>query len=206
MRRGRRQLCGRELGTEGAPDAPTPEGALQESGARRIQEQIASRVAALEERSEEQGRIIEKLRTNRGLRDDPAAVVARIKEEFGKLEHVIRINYDILRDGTWHVVVVHDLDDENDALHAVCEKAMSTRRVRRRVSCSSSAGPKVRACRAHSKHQPDLSKKQIGVKLRPGQPRRQGAAALDLCGAQSRSDGHSRIYKHGREAQDGGFG
>ena len=98
-------MGGRELCTEGAPDAPTPEGALQESGARRIQEQIAGRVAALEERVEEQERSIMELRANRASADDQAAVVARMKEEFGKLEHVIRANYLLLEDGTWHVVV-----------------------------------------------------------------------------------------------------
>ena len=117
-------MGGRELGTEGAPDAPTPEGALQESGARRIQEQIAGRVAALEEKMNDQELAIRELRASHGSKNDPDAVVARMKEEFGKLEHVIQVHYDILGDGTWHIVAVHDLYDGSKALDTICEKSI----------------------------------------------------------------------------------
>ncbi len=47
-----------------------------------------------------------------------------MKNAFEKLEHVIQVRYAVLQDGTFHVVVIHVLDDMGSALRTVCKKSI----------------------------------------------------------------------------------
>ena len=88
---------------------------------------VAEKVAALEKKIERQEDVIEelKLRLNSGSSQErPDDVVRHMENAFRDLDHVIQVHYDMQLDGTWHVVVVHVLDDKGEALLTVCDKSI----------------------------------------------------------------------------------
>ena len=65
------------------------------------------------------------LRLNAGsLQDRLGEIVEGMKNAFEKLERVIQVRYAVLQDGTFHVVVIHVLDDVGSALRTVCKKSI----------------------------------------------------------------------------------
>ena len=88
---------------------------------------VAEKVAALEKKIERQEDVIEelKLRLNSGSSQErPDDVVRHMESAFRELDHVIQVHYDVQLDGTWHVVVVHVLDDKGEALLTICDKSI----------------------------------------------------------------------------------
>lgn len=92
-----------------------------------IRGSVAEKMSALEKKVERQERAIRELR----LRLDSGSsqerlddIVKRMENAFGDLERVVRVSYDILRDGRWRVVVVHAMDDRGSALMAICDKSL----------------------------------------------------------------------------------
>ena len=82
---------------------------------------------ALEKKIERQEDAIEelKLRPNSGSSPERLDdVVRHMENAFRELDHVVQVHYDVQRDGTWRVVVVHVLDDRGEALLAVCDKSI----------------------------------------------------------------------------------
>ena len=82
-------------------------------------------MSELEKKVESQERTIKELR----LRLDSGSrerldVVKRMENEFGDLDRVIQVSYDILQDGRWRVVAVHVMDDKGAALRAICKKSV----------------------------------------------------------------------------------
>ena len=87
---------------------------------------VAARVRELERRVERQESEMRELalRMGAGSRDRAGEVVARMEGAFKALDHVIGVHYAVLRDGTWHVVAVHDMEDGGGALRSICKKAV----------------------------------------------------------------------------------
>ena len=84
-------------------------------------------MSALEKKVERQEDTIEelKLRLNSGSsRERLDDVVQHMETAFRELDHVIQVYYDVQRDGTWRVVVVHVLDDKGEALLTICDKSI----------------------------------------------------------------------------------
>ena len=83
-------------------------------------------MSALEKTVERQGDAIGelKLRLNSGSSERLDDVVRHMESAFRELDHVVQVRYLILRDGTWHVVVVHDMEDDGLALDKICEKSI----------------------------------------------------------------------------------
>lgn len=88
---------------------------------------IAARVSALEKRVNRQELAIKELesRMNSGSSQDRLdEIIAHMISVFRELEHVIEVRYVVLWDGTWHVVVIHTLDDRSKALETICKKSL----------------------------------------------------------------------------------
>lgn len=87
---------------------------------------VAARVRELERRVERQESEMRELalRMGAGSRDRAGEVVARMECAFKALDHVVGVHYAVLQDGTWHVVVVHDMEDGGGALRSICKKAV----------------------------------------------------------------------------------
>lgn len=87
---------------------------------------VAARVRELERRVERQESEMRglALRMGAGSRDRAGEVVARMEGAFKALDHVVGVHYAVLRDGTWHVVAVHDMEDGGGALRSICKKAV----------------------------------------------------------------------------------
>lgn len=83
-------------------------------------------MSALEKTVERQGDAIEelKLRLHYGSPERLDSVVEYMENAFRELDHVIQVRYLILRDGTWHVVVIHAMEDSGLALDTICEKSI----------------------------------------------------------------------------------
>lgn len=88
---------------------------------------VEDRVSELEKRLERQEGATEELalRVNSGSSQRRVnEVVEYMKNEFEKLEGVVQVSYIVLRDGTWDIVVVHDMEDDGLALDKICEKSI----------------------------------------------------------------------------------
>ena len=93
----------------------------------RLSEQaVADRMSALEKTVERQGKAIEELKLRLYSRSPERldSVVEYMENAFKELDHVIQVRYLILRDGTWDVVVIHDMEDDGLALDAICKKSI----------------------------------------------------------------------------------
>ena len=93
----------------------------------RLPDAAEDRLSGLERRMERQERATEELRfrANSGFSQELIdKVVEYMEGAFGQLEGVEQVRYLILRDGTWHVVVVHGIEDDGLALDAICEKSI----------------------------------------------------------------------------------
>ena len=63
-------------------------------------------------------------RMDAGAQHREGKVVACMENAFKTLDHVVGVHYAVLRDGTWHVVAVHDMEDGGRALRSICKKAV----------------------------------------------------------------------------------
>lgn len=83
-------------------------------------------MSALEKTVERQGKAIEELKLRLYSRSPERldSVVEYMENAFKELDHVIQVRYLILRDGTWDVVVIHDMEDDGLALDAICKKSI----------------------------------------------------------------------------------
>ena len=80
----------------------------------------------MEKTVERQGDAIEelKIRLHSGSSGHLDSVVEYMENAFREMDHVIQVRYLILRDGTWHVVVIHAMEDSGLALDTICEKSI----------------------------------------------------------------------------------
>jgi len=87
---------------------------------------VADRMSALEKTVERQGKAIDELKIllHYGSPGRLDSVVEYMENAFRELDHVIQVRYLILRDGTWDVVVIHDMEDGGLALDAICKKSI----------------------------------------------------------------------------------
>lgn len=95
--------------------------------AAQAQKTVEDRMSDLEKRVNLQERAITELclRSNPKLSQaDLDKVVAYMKDEFEQLEYMVAVHYEVLRDGTWHVVTIHNMADSADALTPICAKCI----------------------------------------------------------------------------------
>ena len=72
-------------------------------------------------------------RMDAGAQHREGKVVACMENAFRTLDHVVGVHYAVLRDGTWHVVAVHDMEDGGRALRSICRKAVEVQNAFRGV-------------------------------------------------------------------------
>ena len=106
---------------------PAPPSLKRLEHAPRAHGTVEDRVSELEKRLERQEGATQELAlmANSGSSQRRLAEVAEyMKNAFEKLEGVVQVNYLVLRDGTWDVVVVHDMEDDGLALDEICKTSI----------------------------------------------------------------------------------